>query len=614
MTLNSVSIVIIDDDSLIRNALKILTWGHLKNDLLDLKVYSSDDGVDGLGLIYVTNPDIIVVDSTLPKYSGREITEYLISNEKFLNKQVIILNDGSGVIDNLPNNYKVINKKGEKFLKEFTSHIELLVNKILIAYGISKTTTKTQILQSLIGGLVKYANWADITMFKISESNFLVKIPLYIYWVLLQFFSSILYSLVLLLTPQIIDANIKQSRTDLQSFRVRAYPTLVAFFVALIFLVLQFALFIVGGIVIFNSVRIESIFAANENKVSVDFGAALFDTNSIELSTGSIKLKQLTRVEKSTESEEQQVVSFPLENPVEPAQSERVVTYYSQENTSVIFNYRIPFEKLIALYEESSINQNPEESIPDINIESGKRKALTNEELKNRFLPLNTITYQLSPDNENWYYFGSEIKWEKTVNLAQSSNTIQEVNQFLKEYKQEVGGSNLYLKAYLLSDGSTPIELKSIVVERELDSISSVNEISYVEETKPIEDVSEFNAEEVKVNAPNIQINQPTLFSVSYLNGNKIVYGKVLGMEIDDSELINFKVRVYNTVNSDITKSSDAKGDLVGETFLVKNLKGDLTFTLKAIGSENGFVTAELIYTNADGVEIVSNLSKPLGN
>lgn len=69
-------LVLIDDNFAIRFLLK----SFLAEYFPDFDIFSAEDGISGLGLIYAVNPDAVIIDSTLPKYSGREVVEYVVTN------------------------------------------------------------------------------------------------------------------------------------------------------------------------------------------------------------------------------------------------------------------------------------------------------------------------------------------------------------------------------------------------------------------------------------------------------------------------------------------------------------------------------------------------------
>ncbi|MBN2015632.1 response regulator, partial [Candidatus Dojkabacteria bacterium] len=111
-------IVIIDNDFVIRQVIKSFLVRVFKN----VELYSSENGVEGLGLVISTNPDLVIIDVTLPKYSGRELIEYLVSNPRFNDMTVIVLNDGAKHLD-LPDEYIKLDKKDPYFLHKLIKSV-----------------------------------------------------------------------------------------------------------------------------------------------------------------------------------------------------------------------------------------------------------------------------------------------------------------------------------------------------------------------------------------------------------------------------------------------------------------------------------------------------------
>src|SRR5690606_14451083 len=66
------------------------------------------------------------------------------------------------------------------------------------------------------------------------------------------------------------------------AFRIKSYPTLVTIFAGMIFVSLQFVLYVTGGLVLFNSVEVESIFASN---AQTEF---YFETDNIQYNSDEI--------------------------------------------------------------------------------------------------------------------------------------------------------------------------------------------------------------------------------------------------------------------------------------------------------------------------------------
>ncbi|MFS8130494.1 MAG: response regulator [Candidatus Dojkabacteria bacterium] len=115
-------ILLIDDDINIRLVVKKLLNSHLINS----EVYTSDKGPDGLGLSYILKPNIIILDTTLPKYSGREIVDYIMTNNIFLNTKVVILHEDVEISNftNLGPNYYALSKKVTDFPEALIRFIE----------------------------------------------------------------------------------------------------------------------------------------------------------------------------------------------------------------------------------------------------------------------------------------------------------------------------------------------------------------------------------------------------------------------------------------------------------------------------------------------------------
>ena len=122
-----IRIVLLDDDYAIREGIKTLVAAWSRKMGNQFKIYSSENGVEGLGYIYLTNPDVVIIDTTLPKYSGRELLEYLKTNTKLVEtgtKVIVLTENGAGpVVDNLPGGFRVISKKDPIFEEKLKAEI-----------------------------------------------------------------------------------------------------------------------------------------------------------------------------------------------------------------------------------------------------------------------------------------------------------------------------------------------------------------------------------------------------------------------------------------------------------------------------------------------------------
>jgi hypothetical protein len=73
--------------------------------------------------------------------------------------------------------------------------------------------------------------------------------------------------------------------------------------------------------------------------------------------------------------------------------------------------------------------------------------------------------YQLSPDGEAWYYHDGSA-WTR-ADTSDAANTAAEVDAGIGEFAAEAGPGSLYIKVFLVSDGSQKVQLDAINVEYE---------------------------------------------------------------------------------------------------------------------------------------------------
>jgi len=242
-------IVLLDNNLVIRSVLKSFLSFVRKKSISKLQVYTSEDGVQGLGYIFITQPNLIVIDTTLPKYSGRELIQFLESNQKLKSSdvKVLVLHDGTKDLD-LPDNFKILDKRKINFLSE--------LKNILIGEKPVQFTSRWEKLKWFLLGIgelaIYFANWSDIFYDKYASSFILLKPVWGVLWILTQILTSIFFTFNKLIFSEISDDNISQSAEDKLNYRVRYYPTLITFFGAAIVILIQFTLFILGGFLIFE--------------------------------------------------------------------------------------------------------------------------------------------------------------------------------------------------------------------------------------------------------------------------------------------------------------------------------------------------------------------------
>ncbi|BCX13798.1 MAG: hypothetical protein KatS3mg085_330 [Candidatus Dojkabacteria bacterium] len=547
-------IVIIEENISIRRFLKAFLNKNFKN----VQVYTSENGVEGLGLVYVVRPDLILVDTTLPKYSGREIVEFLSSNDSFKNgkTKVIIMNDGSSVSKTLAN-FKNYEKKDKKFLKKIGSEIINFQKDVIHSESINPG-----FLNSLG---IRLANKSDLMWKKFLESRFL-KVWFGLGWLYYQILLSLVLTIHFLLVREIKDSNIQQNKIDSKKIAVKAAPTLAGLFATFLVLFSQIFLFVLGGVVILNT-RVNSIFATGESVEEIFYSTLTqsrfwYQADFVEFTASGVQLKsQFTPPDVGIDPppgggiETQSIPSsypesYPQENVLGVSKS---TSRYSTNPAHITLLQPIEYTDLINF-----------------------------EEFANK--PSNTtITYQLSPDGTNWYYFESvDTGWVLTTAGFWSSNTAQEVQQNLELYESLFDSGSLYITAFLKTDNPsfTPILQKiNITLSNEIVSQTpdpgsgggGINEITL--------DILDFNTLE------------PQIFTASYYNGNKIVTGKILGRDRLSKLIYRAPSEVLSRYEAVITYED---GTLIGTTDLYLNSRDEIAFKLVTNGEPGGFIVVQI--------------------
>ncbi|MBD3280293.1 response regulator, partial [Candidatus Dojkabacteria bacterium] len=196
-------LILIDDNYGVREGIKTLISAGDKEVEEDFEIYSSENGVEGLGYVYLASPDVVIIDTTLPKYSGRELIEYLKTNERFAGSdmKVVILeeNGSSEQLKGLPQNFTVISKKDPIFEE-----------KLKVALGIRNV--ELGLLERTVNSLIRIGNLNDILLRRITRSNILLKLPQYLVWLIYQIEMSMILFTLRLLKGRRRDANIKQEK------------------------------------------------------------------------------------------------------------------------------------------------------------------------------------------------------------------------------------------------------------------------------------------------------------------------------------------------------------------------------------------------------------------
>lgn len=218
-------VLLIDDDLSIRFTLKKLFNKYLPY----VEVYTSEDGVEGLGYAYIISPAVVIVDSTLPKYSGHELVDFIVANPRFQNIPIIMLAEDKELTD-LPVNFTQVSKRDPEFLSKLASAISLKIGQ--------KTTVKySRFTNFLARKIIKYSNLSNRRSSKIRESNIFKKLFFFAAYLFDQLLVSVyLTFFYIMVGRREQENNIDQKKKDDENYRRKVYPS-VAIGIAIILLI-----------------------------------------------------------------------------------------------------------------------------------------------------------------------------------------------------------------------------------------------------------------------------------------------------------------------------------------------------------------------------------------
>lgn len=531
MALSTFKAVIIDDNQVLRMQLRDLLHRLYPN----IEVHTADNGVEGLGLVYVIKPDLIFIDTTLPKYGGMEVMEYLVTNVdlKSSNTKVLVLSETSDMnVD--PSKYALINKRSPQF-------VELVQEACRIFLPIDPVPQNgrwARLANYLAGGAMAWANRADLVMHGVYKPRRfkLIWFPMWMWWLVTQLMTTLAFFVYSLGFRRYPDSNIDQQRKDLLYYRTRYYPTLVGFLTSFMFVALQVGLFVGGGIIIFSNIKVNSVFANYATSVDVDFKLVEYDARYIENSANGY---QLAEFDPSADTEPG---SLPGSINAEPNATSAVLgatttVQYFTTHPAITFVQALDFSQVYSLREQSNrisfANSQDfaeiDKSLPELISAHG-----------------HLITYQLSPDLAKWYYLNEDTQWQQTDAGWIGSNTVQQINLGLANYSSQVGGDKVYLRAFLHSDGVKPTILQKLQWERELQVVSTF--------TSPVTP-SFTPMQEPKVGLAELQAGAalPSPLTVSFTRtaSTSSVWGLIPGLQLNPGEADSFNVEIF-TANSSI--------------------------------------------------------------
>lgn len=619
-------VVLIDDDAESR----IIIRRFLATILPEAKIFSAHDGIEGLGAVFVDKPELIIVDTTLPKYSGLEVVDFIATNSwiKEQNIPVVMMHE----TDSIPKtedglkNLLLISKQDEEFFAKLRA---FLVDQV-------QTVPTLKANNELFGISLRLGNTADKLKKKYFDSKSLFKAVLFCQWIYTQISLSICMLLLMSITKEPKKLYAPAVRQEYARLRLQTYPTLLVFVLLGLLLLFEVALLFTGGIVIFNK-RINSIFAAGNENVVLDFDKSTRDSSKVILKEGVFSLAEqkapeITAVPTTPEITVTPSISLagtitPTAAPLTtiPSATSPADAILASDSGAIVFSQEIPYSKLKAIYEESTVND-AATSIGKVNLAQNQTLAEARDaQFKSKKVQ---VRYQISADNKSWWYINDEKTWVKTDLGSNTANTVQEINAYLQDFAASQGQNRIFIKVFLLSDSTKNIELKKITVARLLDVVSTISEPKK-KEVATTSDGQFVVTDSTKLPAPQI-------LNASFSKGDKYVSGRVEFsstansskqrkniLDISDEDLARYQIDIYYTTSTDTTKPASDKTEKIGSVPLqkiMKNGKSQYVFELKTPNHAGGYVTAQLKYTKLSTVpgapasEIFSELAHAVKN
>ncbi len=418
-------IVLLDDNFIIRLALKTLLRIFASEHKLNIQIFSSENGVEGLGFVYVLDPDLVIVDTTLPKYSGREVIDFLVSNEKYKDRQ-IILHDNSLPLNELQGFILTLSKHDSQFIFNLIGMVEDQYKKVFPG-GVGKKVPsfKNRFRFFCIKRSVYWATIIDkIRSTEPVTSLGLARLLRRTIAGLSHIFTAFYMLMLRVLTPMADDENIDQQKKDLQNFRIKTYPALAFFITGIFLLTFQFGLYVSGSLLVLTNVDVEPILASEDLKT---LDLLLNSNNIVSISSGVKYDNDLASIVMQKQSD-----------------SRDGSKYFSPYNPSA----NIKIEESCSLIRSLTIDWTTE-------------KDLT-------FMQLRNITpelrLQLSNNGKDWYYFNENLVWQKDSYSILSTTSIEDANLHLDKFSQMTQCKTLYVRLFFVSDGQTNVKLSGFRV------------------------------------------------------------------------------------------------------------------------------------------------------
>ena len=248
------NIVIIDNNFAIRESLKQLLENIAKLNELTFNLYTSQNGIEGLGFVYITHPELVVIDTTLPKYSGNDLLYFLLTNKKFHNQkvQIIVLTEKKQNI-RVPSNFSVLNKADKTFAKQFKK-------KVSEIFDVKEPENRKNL--RIVDKIIGISNKNDVASAKYSRQNLLTKLFRFPQILFYEIYLSLLLVINYLFNKRVPDANIKQEKRNLSLLRRKHYPTAIVSIMATIF----------SAVLLFSFIYTQNLFFEGTNEETRAYG------------------------------------------------------------------------------------------------------------------------------------------------------------------------------------------------------------------------------------------------------------------------------------------------------------------------------------------------------
>lgn len=253
-------ILIVDDSFIIRTVIKRILREITESRGKLIEIHTSENGVEGMGYIMLSKPDILIIDSTLPQYSGVELGAFLSEHQteidSFTDIKTIILHYD----ENYPKTFEsflLFSKSSKDFLKNLITLLKINIDKYFLDNSLLRLpanynlTKKEKFLISLGSKAVYWSNKADY-VFNNKSELLSEKILSYFNWIIIVMITDYYFLTFSLFVSRTFEDNLVQDEKDKSKYRVTYYPKLIFGIMALGIVIIQILALLAGTSEAFN--------------------------------------------------------------------------------------------------------------------------------------------------------------------------------------------------------------------------------------------------------------------------------------------------------------------------------------------------------------------------